>query len=70
MTCGVPPWTVSPTGHSWLDCGCFSLLDRYLIGVQAVPGMPAIAAATDGFAGAVTEKQAPARRAAPVNAAE
>jgi hypothetical protein len=42
----------------------------YLMGVQAVPGMSAIAALTAEFIGAVTEKQAPARRTALVNAAE
>jgi hypothetical protein len=40
------------------------------MGVQAVSGMAAIAALTAWFIGAVTEKKAPARRTAPVNAAE
>ena len=38
MTCGVPSWTVSPTGRSRPDSGCFSLLDRYLIGSVTTAG--------------------------------
>ncbi len=40
------------------------------MGVQAVSGMAAIAALTLGSIRTVTEKNAPARRTAPVNAAE
>jgi hypothetical protein len=34
----VPSWTVSPTGRSRPDSGCFSLLDRYLIGSGMTAG--------------------------------
>jgi hypothetical protein len=40
------------------------------MGVQAVPGMAAIAALTLGSIGTVTGKNAPAARMEPVNAAE
>ena len=39
------------------------------MGVQAASGMAAIAAAACGFICTVTEKNAPAARTAPVNAA-
>ena len=42
----------------------------YLMAVQASSPMAAIAAATCGFICTVTEKNAPAARTAPVNAAE
>jgi hypothetical protein len=42
----------------------------YLMGVQAPSPICAIAAFTFGSIGTVTEKNAPARRTAPVNAAE
>ena len=42
----------------------------YLMGVQASSPMAAIAASTCEFIATVTEKNAPAARTAPVNAAE
>ena len=57
---------IATQGRSWAS----QMAPGYLIGVQASSGIPAIAACTCGFIATVTEKYAPARRTAPVNAAE
>ena len=62
---------VSATSASEIQAPSWSsqMARGYRIGVQAWPGMAAIAARMLAFAGPVTENRAPPRRIAPITAA-
>ena len=48
VTCGVPSWTVSPTGRLLPGSGCFTPLDRYLVGSVPTAGRRARGRAGSG----------------------